>query len=350
MTEAKIYSQRLGPISDAQFAAATERAGIGKFLRAAPTTSGLFGQNVFITTSDGEFVLRGAPHYVSTTPQTSAPPYVRNDLWQFNKEVFFAKVLHERTRAPVAWPQLLEERTDVFGWPYIIMPKMPGTCFDDRSIRLTLTRDEQLAVARALGEVLAEQQALDWPFAGDFDPTTTLVAYPGGHIQHLVRETSIFASAARGNGALTPEDDAWIDRAFASALSLPASGRPNVYVHGDFKHGNLTLLRSGERWLVSGIFDLHESRFADGASDLCRQLCSFIDHREDKGAREFLAAYRRKMGDDPSIKDRMPIYIINDRMKFWEYFARPGVDAPWLEGKTFRVWAWSYIDRIGELL
>jgi hygromycin-B 7''-O-kinase len=350
MSERTIFSKRLGAISDEQFAAAVERAGVGRFLRAAPTTSGLFGQNVFITTSDGEFVLRGAPHYVSTTPQTSAPPYVRNDLWQFTKEIFFAKMLHERTKAPVPWPQLLDESTDIFGWPYIIMPKMPGTCFDDDSIRRTLTRNEQSAVARALGEALAEQQALDWPFAGDFDPTIALVAYPGGHIEHLVRETSIFANAAREHGALRAEDDAWINGVFANSLSLPTSGRPNVYVHGDFKHGNLTLRGSGDRWSVSGIFDLHESRFADGASDLCRQLCSFIDYREDDAAQEFLAAYRRGVADDPSIKDRMPIYIINDRMKFWEYFTRPGVDARWLKGKTFQGWVKPYIDRIIAML
>jgi aminoglycoside phosphotransferase (APT) family kinase protein len=340
----------LGAISDAQFVAATERAGVGTFLRAAPTTSGLFGQNVFVTTSVGEFVLRGAPHYVSTTPQTSAPPYVRNDLWQFTKEVSFARMLHERTNAPIPWPQWLDESSDIFGWPYIIMPKMPGTCFDDRSIRRTLSRQEQLAVARALGETLAEQQRLVWPFAGDFDPMITLVAYPGGQIGHLVRETSIFANAARAHSRLSPDDDTWMERIFSDASSVPPNGRSNVYVHGDFKFGNLTLERDGDRWRVSGVFDLHESRFGDGASDLCRQLCTYIDHREDNAAQEFLSAYRQRTSDDPTIKDRMPLYIVNDRMKFWEYFTRPEVDAPWLAGKTFQGWAQSYIDRTIELL
>lgn len=345
-----VYSARLGAISDAQFAAATARAHVGRFLRAAPVTSGLFGQNVFVTTTEGEFVLRGAPHWISTTPQTMAPPFVRSDLWQFTKEVFFARMLNERTRAPLPWPQLLDQGTDIFGWPYIIMPRMPGNCFDDRSIGKVLTREEQLAVANALGEALAELQRLEWSFAGDFDPTVTLVAYPGGHIQHLVRETSIFANSARGNGSLSPDDDAWIDRIVSDALSLPPSGRTNVYIHGDYKLGNLTLEGGGDQWRVSGVFDLHESRFGDGASDLCRQLCSFIDHRDDDGAREFLGAYRRTTADDPTAEKRMPIYIVNDRMKFWEYFTRPDVDAPWLKGKTFRSWVQPYIDRIIEML
>src|SRR5215472_1428904 len=350
MAEGTVYSTRLGAISDTQFAAATQRAGVGGFLRAAPTTSGLFGQNVFITTTDGDFVLRGAPHWIGATSQTSAPPYVRNDLWQFTKEVFFAKMLHEWTKAPAPWPQRLDESTDIFGWPYIVMPRMPGTCFDDRSLRKTLSREEQLAVARALGEALAEQQRLVWPFAGDFDPTITLVAYPGGHTQHLVRETSAFANAARGHGRLYAEDDKWIESIFSDALSMSLSGRPNVYLHGDFKPGNLTLEGSGSRWRVLGTFDLHESRFGDGASDLCRQLATFIDFRDDDSAREFLSTYYQNQPSDPTCRDRMPLYIVNDRMKFWEYFTRPEVDAPWLAGKTFRSWAQPYIDRTIELL
>jgi hygromycin-B 7''-O-kinase len=350
MTHGTIYSKRLGEITEAQFAAAAERAGVGRFLSAAPTTSGLFGQNVFITTSDGEFVLRGAPHYISTTAQTSAPPYVRNDLWQFTKEVFFARMLHERTNAPVPWPQYLVEDADIFGWPYIIMPRMAGTCFDERSIRKALTREQQVAVANALGEMLVQLQVLEWPFAGDFDPSVALVAYPGGHIRHLVRETSIFANAARKNGSLTANDDAWIERIFADALSLPPSGRPNAYVHGDYKLGNLTIQGNGPTWRVSGVFDLHESRFGDGASDLCRQLCSFIDFRDDDSARALLDAYRAKMPKDPTIKDRISLYLISDRMKFWEYFARPDVDATWLRGKTFQGWVEPYVERVLLLL
>ena len=83
MSEGRIYSQRLGAISDAQFQAVASRLSLGRFVGAQPTVGGLFGQNVFMTTTEGEFVLRGAPHWVNGAP---------NDRWQFTKEAFFAQI------------------------------------------------------------------------------------------------------------------------------------------------------------------------------------------------------------------------------------------------------------------
>ena len=98
------YSSRLGPISTEQFQAALDRFGLGEFVSAEPVTDGLFGQNVFVTSTSGEYVLRGCPH---------------SDI-QFPREQFHAQMLHERTVAPVPWPYLLEENDEIFGWSYII--------------------------------------------------------------------------------------------------------------------------------------------------------------------------------------------------------------------------------------
>src|SRR5262245_14730368 len=94
---ARNYSERIGAISDAQFAAAVRRLNLGRFVKAEPTTSGLFGQNVFLTTTAGEFVLRGAPHWVKDRHESA---WRREDRWQFTKEKFFADQLHARTNAP----------------------------------------------------------------------------------------------------------------------------------------------------------------------------------------------------------------------------------------------------------
>jgi hygromycin-B 7''-O-kinase len=346
MDPAAEYSQRLGRVSDEQFAAATVRLGVGTFLRAAPITSGLFGQNVFLSTSEGEFVLRGAPHWVDFGRQ-GAWKYERNDRWQFAKEILFANLLHERTDAPVPWPQLLDESSDIFGWPYIIMPRMPGSCFDERSIRKALSLEQRHAMARALGDQLARQQVLTWPFAGDVDASLSLQPYPDGHAAHVARETARFADNARTNGALTEEDDAWIAGIVATALAHSA-GRANVYVHGDYKLGNLCVAEH-DGWRVSGIFDLHESRFGDGASDLCRQMCSYLD--TDGGlTRVFLDSYCARSDLGPAIEARFPLYLINDRMKFWDYFTRPPKRASWLDGMTFRGWAGRYLEAALALL
>jgi len=46
--------------------------------------------------------------------------------WQFPKERLIARLLHERTRAPVSWPYLLDPSDDIFGWSYALMPRLPG--------------------------------------------------------------------------------------------------------------------------------------------------------------------------------------------------------------------------------
>jgi len=109
MQNPTVYSQRLGAISDLQFEAVSTRLKHGHFLQATPTTSGLFGQDVFVTTTAGEFVLRGAPYWVKGIDDTQ---FRQEDRWQFTKERFFAQQLHERTNAPVPWPMHHDPTSD----------------------------------------------------------------------------------------------------------------------------------------------------------------------------------------------------------------------------------------------
>jgi hygromycin-B 7''-O-kinase len=346
MSAAKVYSQRLGALSDEQFEAAAARLNLGRFVKAEPTTSGLFGQNVFLTTSEGEFVLRGAPHWIKDLGETE---YRREDRWQFTKEVFFARQLHAQTEAPVPWPMLHDEASDIFGWPYLIMPRMPGICFEERGILRALAEEDRRGVATALGAALAEMQTLRWPFAGDFAPSVELRPYPGGFTPHVMRETRDNALVAQTNGALDAQDLAWLVDVEARALATVDVARPNTYVHCDYKLNNVTVVKDGAGWRVSGLFDLHEARFGDGALDIVRQACSYLD-TDAAQARIFVDAYRSRMPDDPMLGERLPLYIANDRMKFWGFFTRPGSVADWTRGKTFRGWAQRYMDGMQALL
>ncbi|HEY5107694.1 MAG TPA: aminoglycoside phosphotransferase family protein [Caulobacteraceae bacterium] len=346
MAAGPIYSQRLGAISDAQFEAVAERWDLGHFIGAAPVTSGLFSQNVFVTTTAGEFVLRGAPHWVRAIGETE---FRQEDRWQFTKEMFFARQLHEQTRAPAPWPMLHDEATDIFGWPYIVMPRMPGDCFDERTIRKALGAEDRRAVAAALGANLVEMQKLRWPFAGDFDPTSIeLTAYVGGPTQRVIDETAMWLESSAAHGSITRDDRAWFDQAVGQALE--GAGEPaNTYVHCDYKLNNLTVTHDDDGWRVSGLFDFHEARFADGALDIVRQACAYFDN-EPPLAKVFVETYRKSAPPDPSVAQRMPLYIINDRMKLWEYFTRPDLRASWTQGKTFRGWAQRRLDDILNLL
>jgi hygromycin-B 7''-O-kinase len=129
------YSKRLGLLSSAQFQAALDRFDLGELIQAEPVPFGNFGQNVFLTSTKGEFVLRGAPHYP----------------WQFPKERFFSQLLHERTPVPVPWPYLLDPGDDILGWSYAIMPRLPGVQLIDPHVQNALGAEDKRGIARAMG-------------------------------------------------------------------------------------------------------------------------------------------------------------------------------------------------------
>jgi len=139
----KTYSQRLGVITDEQFQAALNRFNLGQFVRAEAIPSGMWGQNVFVSSSEGEYVLRGQPHFE----------------WQFPTEQFYIRFLHERTSVPVPWPYLLDTTTDIFGWSFVLMPRMPGLQIADPQVQEQLQPAERLGIARALGETLPRLHA-----------------------------------------------------------------------------------------------------------------------------------------------------------------------------------------------
>jgi aminoglycoside/choline kinase family phosphotransferase len=229
------------------------------------------------------------------------------------------------------------------------MPRMPGACLDDRTIGNTLTAEDRREVAVALGANLALMQEIVWPFAGDFDPSSiALTPYRGGSTQSAIDETARMFAMCESRASVTREDRQWFEDVAARALAVNGV-RPNTYVHCDYKLNNLTLSKAEDGWRVSGLFDFHEARFADGALDIVRQACGWLDS-EPPLAKVFVDSYRAHAPADPSIAERMALYLINDRMKFWEFFARPESPAAWTQGKTFRQWAQPYLDRILALL
>ena len=147
------YSHRLGVLSRDQFQEVLDRFSLGELVRAEPVPFGNFGQNVFLTSTKGEYVLRGAPHYP----------------WQFPKERFFTDLLHEHTSVPVPWPYRLDPSDDIFGWSYVIMPRMPGLQLSKSDVRDKLGAEDRLGIAYAMGETLALLQELTWPCAGEYD-------------------------------------------------------------------------------------------------------------------------------------------------------------------------------------
>ena len=243
----RIYSQHLGLITDEQFQAALDHFQLGCFIRAEPILFGLFGQNVFVSSSEGEFVLRGRPHF-----------------W---------------------WP-----------FPVESDPLLVGT------------------------------------------PTTTITYSQ----QVKARLLHMLAKAHAINAAATTEDDIrWVKECIEEAgEGLNDTFEPCIVLE-DYKRENLVVLKEGEEWRVSGVFDLMGAHFGDGESDLSRQYAVYLDE-DPQLAREFLRGYLSQTTLRPGFARRFPIYMLLDRAIIWEFIQRH--EPQWWDGETvFRAWASEYI-------
>lgn len=323
----QVYSHRLGALTAHQFQSALTRFGLGTFVDAAPIGQGLFGQNVFVNSSQGEYVLRGAPHYP----------------WQFPKERLGATLLHERTAVPVAYPYLLDPTTDIFGWPYLLMPRLRGTSPSDPQ----LTSAERLEIAAALGEGLVQLHQLTGPAAGAYDlASETIQPFEAGFAHWIVADVRQWLAAARAHGDATTVDDvAWIERVLADAqLALERPFEP-CFVMNDFNPGNVLVDRVNDAWQVSGLFDLMEYYFGDGEADLMRLIAVYLEQGEPYGlrlAQAFVSAYLSQKPARPGFPERYALYMLRDRLIVWEYGTRPGHNwfAP---GRSFRDYAEPFV-------
>lgn len=303
------YSERLGALTAGQIQAALARFGLGELVEISKVSGGLFGQNVFIASTQGRYVLRGAPHYP----------------WQFPKERLGAALLHQHTAVPVAHPYMLDESDDIFGWPYILMPRLRGA----RPVGGHLSEAEQVEIARALGKNLAQMHTLEWSFAGEYElASNAILPFRDGYPAWLAADVRRWLALAAAHGdATTAADVAWVEQIIREAQpALAASFKP-CFVMNDYNPGNVLVDRVEGAWRVTGLFDLMEYYFGDGEADLMRMIASYLDSGDLHGAqlaRAFGAAYLERRPSRQGFARRYALYMLRDRLIVWEYGTRPG--------------------------
>lgn len=316
------YSNRLGEITDEQLQKALDKFDLGKFIKAEPISFGNFGQNLFLTSSRGDFVLRGKPHYP----------------WQFPSEQLMANLFHEKTKVPVPWPYLVDEDTDIFGWSYCIMPKLKGLQLKDKAVYDQLSFEDKLGVAQALGENLAEMQKLTWDFYGKYDLETRTIKpleKPWGEwvidfINDLVTKSVTYSDK-------TPKKDVeWISQLIETGKEALQISFTPVFVMHDYQISNMVVDKIHSKWQVTGLFDLMENYFGDGEPDLCRVFVAYAEENEVL-AYAFLNSYLSKTKVRRGFEKRWPIYMIFDRIVVWEWAQRNG-KCWWKPEYTFRNW------------
>ncbi len=345
------YSKRLGEISDAQLQAALDHFDLGKFVRAEPILFGLFGQNVFVTSTKGEFVLRGGVHAPS----------------QFPTERYYTSELHHKTAVPVPWPYLIDESLATFGWSYAIMPRMPGINLEDRLVLARLSPDDRIAIARAMADNLASMQSLTNPGNGRRDFTTNSIRpFDFDHelewwlprapidedearrissaerIERLCRTYSQRSPSRRHASDLE-----WVESVLADARDALRVPFNPCLVMEDYKPGNLVVSDKSGEWRVSGVFDLAGSYFGDGESDLSRTLSIYLDEDATLG-REFLRTYLSHRPARDGFAERFRAYMLHERLIIWDYIHRHEPEIASRLG-TLRDWSEKYVEALPTL-
>jgi hygromycin-B 7''-O-kinase len=331
---AQEYSRRLGVLTSAQLQAALSRFELGELLDAQPVRGGMFGQNVMVRASSGAWVLRGAPH----------------SQRQFPAERCYSRLIHERTDTEAPWPYLLEPSTELFGWSYALMPRMGGVAFDDPDLQDSLTRDGRIAIARAMGEHLGRLQSATWEHPGDFsseaDGIVALSApYPQWFVSRMRGWIAQCLAASADSGATTEDDIAWVESVIDQAQDALAEPFNPVIVHTDYAEGNVVGGRDADgTWRINGIFDLAECYIGDGEYDLARSGAWYLQRLGPDGLRAFIDAYTARRPLRPGYEKRLPVYVLQDRLIFWEFGQRNKI---WFKpGLTLRAWAERAVDTL----
>ena len=323
------YSKRLGRISPEQFQAALARFGLGDFVRAERVPSGLFGQNVFVTSSRGEFVLRGVPHYD----------------WQFPTERFFAEQIHGHTNVPVPYPYLVEQATDIFGWSFVLMPRLPGISTFDPVVADTLSPEDRLGIARALAHTLVEIQSVTWSQAGTYDlETKTIRPFGQRYDERTVQQIRQKIAEARSyNPHTTASDLTWVEAILTAAAGLPAEPEIACIVLGDYGEHNIVAEHTPDGWRVSGVFDLMTAHFGDGNADLCQPVAGYLK-KDSALADEFVREYLRLRPVRPDFVKRQQLYSLGLYANMWEYWQREKGGPPEGPEVCFEQWTRPIVD------
>lgn len=189
----------------------------------------MFGQNVMLRATSGDWVLRGSPH----------------SLRQFPSERCYSRLIHERTETDAPWPYLLERSTELFGWSYALMPRIPGVAPNDPDVQNSLTPGGRMEIARAMGEHLARLQSATWEHPGDFSYEADSIVplskpYPEWFVARVRAWLGRCLVATAATGATTEDDVVWVESVIDEARDALAESFEAVIVHTGLGLGYLS--------------------------------------------------------------------------------------------------------------
>ena len=287
-TNEKNFGKLLGKISDSSLQSALDEFDLGQLVSSEAIPFGLFGQNAFLESTSGSYVLRTCAFYD----------------WQLPTEQFFSKLIHQRTQVPAPWPYLLSESEIIFGFQYgfAIMPRLPGITTADPETYKSFNSSQKSSLAMAQGTALRELQKLTNDVSGKYDHIEkAVIPFPNGYVARTVERIrkNVATSIEYPNPHISQTDKDWIDSTLADAAKLSDDFQP-VIVHEDFNG--------------------HRLAFASATLDV-------------------------------EAKQRLELYLIDDRLLIWQYFHRPNHDRSRFDEKSgLKEWLSPFLNALHQII
>jgi len=242
---------------------------------------------------------------------------------------------------------LLETDTTVFGWEFVIMPRMKGIHLSDDLDGPGFSEEDRVGIAEAQGIVLREAQQLTNTFCGEYNiEANSILPYETDWVDEYKRQILdmlIEASShnASSHNLQTPDSDLqWAGEVIEKACSEIESFTPTFCMQ-DFKPGNMVVEEIDGKWQVSGLFDLMTSSFGHPEADISRMYCGYVAKGRDDLAYAFINAY--SLDDVEGFIQRFPLFMLHDRSIIWGWGQRDG-RAWWDKSWTFKQWIGQFLN------
>lgn len=333
-TEIIFSTNKLGSITDAQLQQVIKRFELGKLISSKRTEKGAMGQTLFITTSKGKFVLKGNPLYKG----------------QLEEERYFVEQLHQKTNVIMPFPFLIDDKEDIFGWKYALMPYLPGEHMNSEDFKSKLNLENGYKIAEELAKALAQFHNWKVEYFGELNTEDfTIRPFNEPYRDWIFNRIRYWLEDAKKYSVITKEDTEWVEELFLD--SKPAFDEFNTpsFAMGDFKPENFRIKKGTTGWEI-GVFDFTNAYFGDPLADLIKMITMYINNEELEIAKHFLTNYLNRMDcDSNSYKKRIKVHMLHQRILDWGCAKAMGFFT-WDDNLQFSKWVNNYTETAANLI
>jgi len=326
-TEIFFSTNKLGNVTNEQLQKALGRLSLGSLVAAGKTSKGTGNQTLFISSTDGEYVLKGNPLYEG----------------QFAEEKYYIDHLQSLIGMPLPSPYLIDESNDIFGWSYAIMPRLQGAHMNELAADGALSARDKEQIAEVLARSLRELHSWKAGHFGEYDPLSKEIhPFEGGYKSWLYNRIRYWLEDAKKYSTITSEDAEWAEALLQNAEGAFDSLYSPSYVMGDFKADNILVQNSGRGWEISGLFDFTNGYFGDGLADLTKITAMYVNNGEAGLAKRFIRSYMDGANYAEDAVLRLRVHMLHQCVLDWGC-AKAIQQVTWDEELPFFRWASSYI-------